>query len=495
MSALQITPRYDLQKGGIHITYEKTHSVDGDSYHTVETDSAGDEDALDCVFATFELQGSNRTTVSQKIVTEDWPADLNDEAWWLARVAWLNVPNIAPAELTISGAAKDANIASGTTYPRILIEGTVQDWMARSSLAGYLRAKATYTWRDGAAGPIVEVKVDVPIAVKLMCTSADTKTYHGTSSFDSGEATPAGVAAALYSAWSTLHFDGSLLLTENECSGLIRPSMALRISGGRTEWATMDAVVQQIEEDIDAGQTSVTFGPPARIEADTLVALVRALRGRRFSYNRTARTTGQASGANDVELGGKNLGAADSSGGGRKKRDVIWDTVSSDLQTVDLNPSTVAFADGGDKAAKTLQPREMIIPVLQGGTLVGKRCQILCSDAYHTPLHLSFNFPWRFTQTSDTGGVISAGAVYIGGVLKTVSGLPTDLSGVTTTTKYWIAIDFSAAATATWGSGAALPDNTSTIEYWHVLTLTCAASVITAIFQPWPADIHALLNP
>ena len=106
------------------------------------------------------------------------------------------------------------------------------------------------------------------------------------------------------------------------------------------------------------------------------------------------------------------------------------------------------------------------------------------------------NHPWKFTQDGDTGGTIAEGAVYIGGVLRELTDFPEDgeLTDVTDTTLYWVEIDYKN-ATATFGSGAALPENTSTVEYWHVLTLTCADDVITAVYNPWPSDIRALLNP
>ena len=108
----------------------------------------------------------------------------------------------------------------------------------------------------------------------------------------------------------------------------------------------------------------------------------------------------------------------------------------------------------------------------------------------------SFDFPWKFTQDSGTGGVILPGTVYDGGNPVTITSPPTDwtLSGIVNTTKFWIALNFSAAS-ATWVSGSTLPASVALIEYWHVLTLTCTDSVITGIFQPWPCDIHTLLNP
>lgn len=98
---------------------------------------------------------------------------------------------------------------------------------------------------------------------------------------------------------------------------------------------------------------------------------------------------------------------------------------------------------------------------------------------------------FKFTKTSDTGGTLTLGAVYLAGTAKTITSWPTNglLASVTTTTHYWIAIDLSA-GTTTWGSGASLPANTATVEYWEILVLTCAASVITGIKECQISDIH-----
>jgi hypothetical protein len=165
---------------------------------------------------------------------------------------------------------------------------------------------------------------------------------------------------------------------------------------------------------------------------------------------------------------------------------------------IDLNLDNIAHADPSDKTDQVLQPREVLIPELDGSSVVLKRRQVLCGASYHAGLPITaFDFPWRFVPASTTGGTVSLGKVWVGsGADKTVTSFPSGgiLSGVTTTTIYWIAADFYN-ATATWGSGSSLPANTATVHYWRVLVLTCADSVITGIFQPWPSDIHALINP
>jgi len=159
--------------------------------------------------------------------------------------------------------------------------------------------------------------------------------------------------------------------------------------------------------------------------------------------------------------------------------------------TIALDPTLVAHADSSDRADQTLQPRELLLTLSDGSTI---RAQLLSSAPYHaTP---PVTHAWEFHPTSNTGGTITPGVVDDGGVVKSIGSAPASwtLSGVTVTTHYWIVVDFSA-ATATWGSGSTVPDDTPTVEYWEVLILTCAGGIITNIHHPYPADIHALLNP
>jgi hypothetical protein len=95
-----------------------------------------------------------------------------------------------------------------------------------------------------------------------------------------------------------------------------------------------------------------------------------------------------------------------------------------------------------------------------------------------------------FEQTTTTAGTWTPGKAYIGGVDTTVAGVPSTISGITTTTIYWIKHDF-AASTLTWGSGASLPANTDTAEYYRMLVVTCADGVIESFVCPHPCDIHA----
>ena len=101
---------------------------------------------------------------------------------------------------------------------------------------------------------------------------------------------------------------------------------------------------------------------------------------------------------------------------------------------------------------------------------------------------------FKFTSTSSTGGTLEAGSLYLAGVAKTITSLPSTLSSVTSTTRYYIEVDL-AAATATWTSTtSAFPASDGDTEIWPILTLTCADSVISTVKQHQTSDIHIPSN-
>lgn len=89
------------------------------------------------------------------------------------------------------------------------------------------------------------------------------------------EAVPSGLASSYYTAVGTLHYSGELVLKERECSGSLLPGHKLNLTGGKTAWETMAAVVQQTEERLETGETVVTLGPPEHLSPQDFVELQR----------------------------------------------------------------------------------------------------------------------------------------------------------------------------------------------------------------------------
>lgn len=125
--------------------------------------------------------------------------------------------------------------------------------------------------------------------------------------------------------------------------------------------------------------------------------------------------------------------------------------------------------------------KEPDTPMQMGGTSLD---DLIASGVEH-------DHSWHVSKDSTTGVTFSTGAVYLDGASKTITSWPTDgiVTDITTTTHYWIAIDMSA-GTATWGSGASLPANTATVEYWEIAVITCTDEEISGIKECEQSDIH-----
>jgi hypothetical protein len=84
---------------------------------------------------------------------------------------------------------------------------------------------------------------------------------------------PTGLAAAYLSMHNTLHWEGHVVLPELEPTIAIRPGNVLNITGGRSAWTTMNALVNEVEIQIDTGRTIVRFGPPLTLNFGDFFAL------------------------------------------------------------------------------------------------------------------------------------------------------------------------------------------------------------------------------
>ena len=92
------------------------------------------------------------------------------------------------------------------------------------------------------------------------------------------EQVPGGLALQYYVALQGQKWSGRLTIKEQECSAAIRLGQAINILNGQSAWASMNGVVQQIHEDIDAGLTTIIFGPPAHLGPQDFAAMMMLLR-------------------------------------------------------------------------------------------------------------------------------------------------------------------------------------------------------------------------
>ena len=293
---LDIRSRDELRVPAVVLKYEQAHTVDGETYTTTAIDkyppaATGAEPRA--LVATIDLAGSAASTEEQKIQREAIIAAA--KSFWKKHVPALAA--YADANLTIANATVTDAAGAPSTLDQYLLEGAVNDWMGVDAAEVTVSCQITY---NGSAFPQFTA---TPFSVTLTATNATKDRYTRLVSFDAAEEVPAGLAAALYEALSFQHWQGEVGFVEAEVSGLCHPGNTLRLTGGLAAWATMDAMVQQVIEDIDTGSTRIVFGPPEHLGPQDLIAQLRANRGARASWRRSERATAKRAAQGGLSTG------------------------------------------------------------------------------------------------------------------------------------------------------------------------------------------------
>jgi len=325
VSGLDLTPRYDLRAPSVVLKFEQTNDIDSDTFTSLIVQAApvtatGDE--LGAMVMTLDLSGARATYQKQKVRTATIPASDSTPGvidWWKGKFAWLQ--DFDDADLLVMPGTQVLAIENPANYPGVtlsnlpneLLEGSVASWMNLLSAPLLVQATLQYT------GVATDESTDVwgptkqrVVYTRVIGTNAETQEYSRLTSETEGEPVPAGLAQALLDAVGILQYDGVLELTEEECSGLASPGMLLNLSGGRADWATMAAQVQQVAEAVDLGQTRVTVGPGKHLGHADLAELLRVNSQRRLSFRLSERTTGEATGNAAQVQGGDQSPRSDS---------------------------------------------------------------------------------------------------------------------------------------------------------------------------------------
>lgn len=300
VNLITITARDDLRRDCVKIYYEITSTDAGETYTAMQLDAAGSGSPFRTLKATLPLSGPQIQRQTQYLETA--AISESSDAWWSR-----HVPSLGEAsEVSIADGAIAPAEAEGGSFSRVIIDGQVPGWLddPESPVSGSMRvsAKATYkvTKEDGSE---VSFKDD-PVSVVLGCTSLGTDTYSRVTSYTEGEPVPTGVAAALLAALGVLQYDGKIKIKQRECSFIARPGDVLNLTNGLTAWATARMQVQKVDENIDAGETTITFGPPKHLSPQDIVEMLRTLRGKPPVYNLNERASGKAGDGNKTQ-GGK----------------------------------------------------------------------------------------------------------------------------------------------------------------------------------------------
>lgn len=321
LESVQVTERPDLVPPGVTVHYRWINTVNGTPYLRLLSESvgAGGYDPTDenAIVRTIELAGSEYTStvLEQKVRVTPLSAYLTESGtitsasadafaalsrFWKRKINWLNdtgvvIQGFRDCTRTLTD-TDESGATLNTALSNELIEGAITPWMEGTTL-NRRGQDQTYGCEISADVPIngVLTRRQVKLSAGVMATNCSTRTYTWTESedFTPPEEVPAGLVAAIYNAMSVVPVEGGCTLIEEECTLEARPGHVVNLTGGRTSWTTMRALVQEARADLDSGTTELVWGWPKHLGPADLVEVARANRFKRSAQRGLMRATGK----------------------------------------------------------------------------------------------------------------------------------------------------------------------------------------------------------
>ena len=319
-SALEIDPRYDLVAPAVVLKYERINTVDGISWRQIIRDvypESGSEKVPGTLVATIDLEGGTVSHTSATIVCRPFlPASVD---WWKAREATFRDWNVTVSKLSENFIlTNEDGVEMGPLYPDgstewhgwtyEVVKGQVAPWMlGPGKIAKTIQVQTRCDYQCERTSAVVSqtksVVHDKPLTARVTVTNLPSGTYTTQDTVIYAEEVPVGIAKQLYDAVGVLHYEGSLTLVGEEVPEIVGLGQLLNLTGARPEWASANALIQQVSDDIDSGTRVVRFGPPGHLGTPDLMELLRFNRQRRVSLGYASRSTGQGSGSGEASLG------------------------------------------------------------------------------------------------------------------------------------------------------------------------------------------------
>lgn len=277
-----IQPRNDLKVPAVVIEYRETNSINGQSIRFTSDDIwpvDSDPTAFKVLPQVVNLEGANLTYPTETLLVRT--IDMGSIDWWKLHDSSLTktfaTSPIEVRKITIHGASRSGVLP----YELLPNSGPWAPWMGGAAEEDPIEAYIDYEIYEMKNGAEVfrEKKWNQLFQFRAMTTDKPSGTYTGFATGSPAEPVPIGMAKALYEATSETHYDGTIMIEEAECSGLVKVGNVVNIKNSkRPEWATMRAFVQSVEEDIDEGRTIITVGPPKFLGVNEIMDWLRGLR-------------------------------------------------------------------------------------------------------------------------------------------------------------------------------------------------------------------------
>jgi hypothetical protein len=307
--AIQALP--DLVAPCVVITYIQENQTDGvPAINVIVDDYPEGSTGLEygALVETTRLAGTQSTFEKQPVVTGPIPTNTTDNSvvalWLQQHVPYLTqfdadsltvsdfssvtvIPNPGPGTTPYTLPPTNPNVDTDPShYPNELLSGSLPNWVLTNYnlITGQVTLTCTVTSTNFSGA--------LPFSVTVRGTNATTTTYEQLSSYTDPEPVPAGLAEQIYGSLSVLQYEGSYTTVGSEVTPWSLGAV-LNLTGGRAEWASMNALLQEIDDDLDNGRTTLKFGPAEHLTLQDLMEQLRANRTRVVSRHIKERQTGQ----------------------------------------------------------------------------------------------------------------------------------------------------------------------------------------------------------
>jgi hypothetical protein len=315
---ITLIPRPDLQVPSVKINGETINTINGDQFLIPSVDvfpltATGREDRA--FNAVITLQGITQTNVFAEL--ECATILPNDLEWLKAHHDGLRDPRVNILRLVPGSVLRydeDGNLLP-FVYARELLPGggQIAEWMEVAPGDPVVWQREIFRFKvdlefneiPGDNTPLIGLK-DQLFSFELITTNAPdgVSTYSAIAEAQSGDPPIVGLAQFLYNALNPLHYEGSVSLVEQDCTGAIELGRVLNLLESAPGHETMRALVQEVAFDLDNGRTIAFFGPPRHLSVTDILALLQRFRTRRRWTNPAVQDTGEIAGnTSDVNLG------------------------------------------------------------------------------------------------------------------------------------------------------------------------------------------------
>jgi hypothetical protein len=294
------------------------------------------------VTATIDMEGnsSNATTctIATVAVNTSTPAGGGSAlAFWqnvFPELADISGPDFFSGS-SVTVVDDNNNPVDTSNFQYLLTRGQVAPWMLSGNSAGGAPAQsvrahitATFTGTENNDGVATGHVQHHPKHATVTLLTIPGGTYVN-QQITPGEIIPYGLAGYIYNIEKIPQYEGTFAIQETEITDLCPLGNNLNLSGSLSEWAAMQACIQQIRYDLVQGRTILSFGPAAHLGARDFVERLRVNRGPRW-FNLNGANVQNSPNQNGAQLG-QDVSQLNPSHGPKKNDQDIWPISIADL--------------------------------------------------------------------------------------------------------------------------------------------------------------------